>query len=147
MFWFKYYLYEIMNYNDILPKALEFFKEKMNAFSNKFNQSDLMSKITDVAKKAGCTTIYYALLLFYALADGEVPIQKKLIVAAALGYFILPLDFIPDVLPPGLVDDGAILLYALNQIRPYIHAGTEHKARTKLHEWFGQQEVYNLPKF
>ncbi|MDE5887063.1 MAG: DUF1232 domain-containing protein [Muribaculaceae bacterium] len=136
-----------MNYNEYLPKALEFFKEKMNAFSDKFNQSDLMKKITDVAKKAGCTPIYYALLLYYALSDGEVPLSKKLIVAAALGYFITPLDFIPDLLPAGLADDGAILLYALNQIRPYIHEGTEKKARAKLHEWFGEQEVYNLPKF
>lgn len=136
-----------MNYNDYFSKALELFKEKMNAFSDKFNQSDLMSKITDVAKKAGCTTVYYALLLFYALTDGEVPLSKKLIVAAALGYFITPLDFIPDFLPLGLTDDGAILLYALNQIRPYIHEGTEQKARTKLHEWFGPQDVYNLPKF
>ncbi|MBD5309554.1 MAG: DUF1232 domain-containing protein [Muribaculaceae bacterium] len=136
-----------MNYNEYLPKALDFFKEKMNAFSDKFNKSDLMKKITDVAKKAGCSTVYYALLLYYALTDGEVPLSKKLIVAAALGYFITPLDFIPDLLPAGLADDGAILLYALNQIRPYIHEGTEHKARTKLHEWFGPQEVYNLPKF
>ena len=103
-----------------------------------------MKKIAAVAKKAGSTSVYYVLLLFYALGNTAIPLSKRLTVIAALGYFITPFDFIPDLLPAGLADDTAILLYALQQIASYINEDVKSKAKAKLYEWFGEQDILDL---
>jgi uncharacterized membrane protein YkvA (DUF1232 family) len=65
----------------------------------------------------------------------------KLKVLGALGYFILPLDFIPDIiLGLGFTDDLAALAWALFTMRKYITPEIERKARERLREWFGPEE-------
>jgi uncharacterized membrane protein YkvA (DUF1232 family) len=57
-----------------------------------------------------------ATLLFRLLKDSRVPLAEKALFAAAIVYFISPIDFIPDVLPFfGQVDD--IYLIALTLVR------------------------------
>lgn len=57
-----------------------------------------------------------AALCFRLLKDGRVPLAEKALFAAAIVYFISPLDFIPDVLPfVGQIDD--IYLIALTLVR------------------------------
>ena len=46
--------------------------------------------------------------------DRRVPVVTKLIPMATLAYFLSPLDLLPDLLPYGLVDDFAILIFMLN---------------------------------
>ena len=59
----------------------------------------------------------------------------------ALGYFILPLDIIPDViLGLGFTDDLAALAWALFTLKKYITPEIERKARERLREWFGPEE-------
>lgn len=122
---------------------IKVFMEKINYFKDLYNPSALMKKVGAVAKKAGVSTVYYVLVLFYALGNKKIPISKRITVIAALGYFIAPFDFIPDLLPAGLADD-AIILYALKQISSYIDKEVEEKAKVKLHEWFGDQEIVEL---
>lgn len=140
------YLQASVKYKEYLPKAVDYFVEKKEAFSQKYNPEGLTKKVKAVAAKAGCTTIYYALLLFYALADEKMPLSKKVTVIAALGYFIAPVDFIPDFIVGGLIDDGSVLLYAIHQIQAYIDESVKEKSKAKLQEWFGPQEIYELPK-
>ncbi len=127
-----------------IGKTVGFFKGNIDKFKEKYNQSDLMSKIASVAKKAGASTVYHALLLYYALTSNEVPATKKVIVIAALGYFIAPVDFIPDFVLMGLIDDGSVLLFAINQIMPYITDEIKAKALAKLNEWFGKSEIVSI---
>ena len=69
------------------------------------------------------------------------PRSLKLKVLGALGYFILPLDFIPDfILGLGFTDDLAALAWALFTLRKYITPEIERKARERLREWFGPEE-------
>lgn len=100
-----------------------------------------MGKIASVAKKAGASTVYYALLIYYALMSDKVPTSKKVIAIAALGYFIAPVDFIPDFILMGLLDDGSVLLFAINQILPYITDDVKAKALAKLNDWFGETDI------
>lgn len=129
---------------DFVGKVMGFFNGKLNDFKEKYNQSDLLKKIASVAKKAGASTVYHVLLLFYALKSDEVPASKKVIVMAALGYFISPVDFIPDFVPLGLIDDGSVLLYAINQILPFINEDMKAKALAKLNEWFGKTDIISI---
>ncbi len=129
---------------DFIKKTTGYFNDKIDDFKEKYNPSDLMKKIGAVAKKAGASTVYHVLLLYYALTSSEVPTSKKIIVMAALGYFIAPVDFIPDFILAGLLDDGSILLFAINQILPYITDEIKEKALAKLKEWFGKSEIVSI---
>ena len=66
-------------------------------YAQYFNDSKLWKKLKKVAQKAGRKAVYYVLVLYYVSRDPSVPRSLKLKVMGALGYFILPLDFIPVV--------------------------------------------------
>ena len=113
----------------------------LDDYAQYFNDSKLWKKLKKVAKKAGRKAVYYVLLLYYVSRDPAVPKSLKFKVLGALGYFILPLDFIPDViLGLGFTDDLAALAWALFTIRKYITPEIEKKARDRLREWFGPEE-------
>ena len=62
-----------------------------------------------------------------------------------IGYFILPVDLIPDALPViGWTDDMAAVVWVLktvwNNITPEIRA----KARRQLARWFGEVDQTEL---
>lgn len=106
-----------------------------------FNDSKLWKKLKKVAQKAGRKAVYYVLVLYYVSRDPSVPRSLKLKVLGALGYFILPLDFIPDVIVAlGFTDDLAALAWALFTMRKYITPEIQVKARERLREWFGPEE-------
>ena len=59
-------------------------------------------------------------LLYHYLSDvamgryKEYNVCSLLYLVAAVIYLITPIDFMPDFLPTGLVDDSAIILWVLN---------------------------------
>lgn len=58
---------------------------------------------------------------YYCAIDPDTPARAKGILFAALGYFILPIDIIPDMLVVvGFTDDIAVLTAALAMIRTHI---------------------------
>ena len=68
-------------------------------------------------------------LLYQAFRNPDTPLQAKLMIAAALAYFILPTDSLPDFLPGlGFTDDAAIVALALRKLREILAA---HQARLK----------------
>src|SRR4051812_15660417 len=70
--------------------------------------------------------------MYFCLLDSRTPIWVKATVAAALAYFILPLDAVPDLLPiVGLSDDASVLAAALTAVAA--HITDEHHARAR--EW------------
>ena len=61
---------------------------------------------------------------YYCALDKETPLRVKGILFAALGYFILPADTIPDVIfGLGFTDDVAVLTAALAAVRAPYQAG------------------------
>ncbi|WP_274423156.1 YkvA family protein [Chelativorans sp. YIM 93263] len=58
---------------------------------------------------------------YYCALDHETPTRVRGILLAALFYFVLPLDMIPDFLAVfGFTDDVAVLAAALGAVRPHI---------------------------
>ena len=54
------------------------------------------------------------LAAYYCAFDQTTPFQVRAALVGALAYFVLPFDFVPDVLPLlGFTDDAAVLLTAL----------------------------------
>ncbi|HAX96229.1 MAG TPA: hypothetical protein DCY35_06895 [Prolixibacteraceae bacterium] len=108
-----------------------------NPYRKYFNENALWSKIGGFAKSAGQQVVYAVLLLFYMMKDPGTEVKKKLTIGAALGYFILPVDAVPDLTPIlGFTDDLGVLIYALSQISSAITDDIRQKAKMKMHEWF-----------
>lgn len=113
-------------------------KEKLKKYESDYSEKSLFDKIIKVAKKAGTTVIYAALLLFYTLQDPNVPAWAKAVIVGALGYFISPVDFIPDMIPViGYTDDLSTLIGAIVMVSMYIDEDKKNKAKSKLRDWFG----------
>jgi uncharacterized membrane protein YkvA (DUF1232 family) len=72
---------------------------------------------------------------YYCAFDEKTPLKTKGILLAALGYFVLPADTIPDfVLGLGFTDDLAVLTAALSAVRSQIKPAHKLAAREALAE-------------
>ena len=70
------------------------------------------------------------LAAYYCAFDRETPMQAKAALVGALAYFVLPFDFIPDVLPVlGFADDAAVLATALRLVAAYMRP--EHRVAAR----------------
>ena len=113
----------------------------LSKYEKDFSFDSLMSKIKESAKKAGLKAIYMALLLYYCLDSPTISTVDKAIIYGALGYFICPIDIVPDILPfIGLTDDIAVLAWAFSRVKSNVNDMTREKAKTKLKIWFGDYD-------
>ena len=118
-------------------KENEFRKIDITSYQNEYSETKLLSKLQKVAKRAGVKVVYAVLLCYYVVADKSVPFEAKAKIIGALGYFILPLDLIPDAIPMvGYGDDLTALYWALKSVYENITPEIDAKARRKLLEWF-----------
>ena len=119
----------------------------LSKYESEFSFDNLMNKIKESAKKAGLKAIYMALLLYYALESPTISTMDKAIIYGALGYFICPIDIVPDILPfIGLTDDIAVLAWAFSRVKKNVTDMTREKAKTKLKIWFGNYDEFNKTK-
>jgi uncharacterized membrane protein YkvA (DUF1232 family) len=113
----------------------------LSKYESEFSFDGLMNKIKESAKKAGLKAIYMALLLYYALESPTISTMDKAIIYGALGYFICPIDIVPDIIPfIGLTDDIAVLAWAFSRVKRNVTDMTREKAKTKLKIWFGNYD-------
>ena len=118
------------------------------SYSDKFSSKGFVEKISRIAKRAGSKLVYVALVLFYTLQSKEVSLKDKAIIVGALGYVISPLDVIPDAIPiVGLSEDLTVLMYVINKIWVDVPDDVKTKARTKLSEWFDEDELAEVEEF
>ena len=74
-----------------------------------------------------------AVAAYYCAIDPQTPVQVKAILMAALAYFVLPADTIPDFIAwLGFADDAAVLALAIRSVEPHIKEHHRHRARATL---------------
>lgn len=67
---------------------------------------------------------------YYAAFDSKTPFRTKAMLLAALAYFVMPIDVVPDfILGLGFTDDMTVLLTAFGLIRSNITDEHREKAR------------------
>ena len=116
-------------------------------YADKFSESNLWKKINAYAKESGQGTIYSALLMYYAWKREETPTWAKNVVLGSLGYFLAPIDGIPDLTPfLGFTDDLGVLSFGLVSIACYINTEVRNNARAKMTTWFGELNEEELDK-
>jgi len=107
-------------------------------YASYFDDGQFWDKVKKVAKKVGIKLVYVALTLYYAVKMSDLTAKDKALVLGVLGYFILPVDLIPDFIPVlGFTDDWAALLFVFYKISSSVTPEVKALAKSKLHEWFG----------
>jgi len=87
------------------------------------DEGDLREKFWRTARKAARQVPFMGEVVaaYYCAFDSKTPLRAKAILFAALGYFVLPADTIPDViLGLGFTDDIAVLTAAITAVRAHI---------------------------
>ena len=89
------------------------------------NARSVRSEFWAKAKRVGARLPFAEDLLaaYFCAFDRDTPRHVHVALVGALAYFVLPFDFVPDVLPLfGFADDAAVLATAIklvaNHIRP-----------------------------
>lgn len=108
----------------------------LSKYEKQYDESKFWKKVAGTAKKVGIKAIYCALVLYYSLQSPKISTKDKRIIWGALGYFILPLDLIPDFLPVGYTDDMAALMLALYKVARNITPEVKKMAEDKVATWF-----------
>ena len=115
----------------------------MNALSNQgdaqyYSRNGFWNKLRNFARTAGREVVENALSLYYTAQAPDTPAWAKTIIYGVLGYFILPVDAIPDLIPGvGFSDDLAALVAALATVEVHVTPEIKNRAKEKAAEWFG----------
>jgi uncharacterized membrane protein YkvA (DUF1232 family) len=73
------------------------------------------------------------LTAYYCAFDRQTPNHVRAVLLGALAYFVLPFDFLPDVLPiVGFTDDAAVMAGAIRLIWSNIQPAHREAARDAL---------------
>ncbi len=112
-------------------------KNPFSSFTRFFSEGAFWIKLKNFAQKAGVQTVYSALLLFYAYQRKDTPRWAKNVVLGVLGYFLAPIDAIPDLSPIlGYTDDIGVLSFGLVTIATYVNDDVKERAKSRLKIWF-----------
>ena len=107
-------------------------------YEKKYTDDSFWDKVVKFARTAGREVIEKALWLYYAAQQPNTPLWAKTAIYGALGYFISPIDVIPDITPViGYADDLTVLAAAVATVATYITADVKQHAADKLRGWFG----------
>ena len=121
-------------------------KQLFADYQKYFSVEGLKNKLSAIGKSAGASLVYLVLLLYYVVTDSKLPLKDRAIIYGALGYFILPVDLIPDAMPiVGFSDDMAAVIAALNAIKGNITPEAKSRARERLGRWFPAVTDKDLP--
>jgi len=76
-----------------------------------------------------------AVAIYYCALDRATPVHVRGSILAALAYFILPVDALPDFMPVlGFTDDAAVLAATLKLVSTYVRPEHRQAARRALGE-------------
>ena len=112
--------------------------EDPKEYQKDFTSTSFWDKVKDQASKAGKDLIEKGLVLYYTWDDKDTPLWAKATIVGALGYFISPIDAIPDVIPVmGYTDDMTVLVGALAAVATSIKRSHRDAASQKVEDLLG----------
>lgn len=101
-------------------------------------EADVRDKFWQTAKKAVRHVPFMedVVAAYYCALDRQTPMRAKMVMLGALGYFVMPVDAIPDfIIGMGFTDDVAVLAAAIAAIKANLtpaHRTAAKEALTKL---------------
>ena len=107
-------------------------------YQQQYSDLNFWEKIQDALWAAGKEVTEKAFVLYYVGIDPKTPNWAKTVIGSALGYFILPIDAIPDFTPVvGFADDLGVIVAAIASIGACINKTHIREAKLKTKEYFG----------
>lgn len=109
-------------------------KARVYAFNPK-KMKELLLQLGKYISKNGLSNVKENLLLMkdylYDVTTGkykDYDVKKLLVIIGAVIYVVTPFDFLPDFIPPGLIDDLSIVAWALKEASDELE---KYKQKTK----------------
>lgn len=103
-----------------------------------FEEGSFWRKLSRFAGRIGRSGVQQALTLYYAMRDPDTPRRAKATIAGVLGYLVVPIDAVPDVLiGVGYGDDLAALAFAASVVAMHVKKEHREAAAERLGIWFG----------
>ena len=110
--------------------------------SKKVSIGKVMRLINRRFQAAGQQTIYAILLLVNTFKRRTTPLFAKRIIIGILGYFIAPIDAIPDLTPIiGFTDDLGVVFFSVVTIASYITDDIRIESRQQVKRLFGELDL------
>lgn len=110
-------------------------------YAANFTAASFWQKAKATSCKLGEELLTRAIAMYYALQDSDTPRRARFVIVSALGYFILPLDAIPDIIPGvGYTDDAATIATAIIIVAAHVKPLHVLKAKAILDRWLGRDE-------
>jgi Uncharacterized conserved protein len=120
--------------------------QNLQGYENAYSEPRFWHKARRSAAAAGRQVLEKALWLYYGAQNPDTPKWARRVIYGALGYFVLPLDAIPDLAPlVGYTDDLGVMAAALGVVALHIDAGVREQARLRLQDWFGTADAGRRP--
>ena len=116
--------------------SARFSREEMEAIRKSLRDdakfgADFMARLKRVAKRIPFAEDLLA--AWFCARDPATPRRVRMTLLAALGYFVLPLDAIPDIMPLlGFTDDAAVIAAAIAAVAGSITIEHRERARQAL---------------
>lgn len=105
-----------------------------------YSPNKFLNKVKKYGMNLGFKVLYGVAILYCALKSPDMPKEHKLMILGVLGYFILPIDLIADILPTvGLADDIVIITKAISVIYSSITDEMKEEAHELLKNIFGEK--------
>ena len=109
-------------------------KARVYAFNPK-KMKELLLQLGKYISKNGLSNVKESLLLMkdylFDVTTGkykDYDVKKLLVIIGAVIYVVTPFDFLPDFIPPGLIDDLSIVAWALKEASDELE---KYKQKTK----------------
>ena len=109
-------------------------KARVYAFNPK-KMKELLLQLGKYVTKNGLSGVKENLLLMkdylYDVTTGkykDYDVKKLMVIIGAVIYVVTPFDFLPDFIPPGLIDDLSIVAWALKEASAELE---NYKQKTK----------------
>jgi uncharacterized membrane protein YkvA (DUF1232 family) len=81
---------------------------------------------------------------YFCATDSRTPTRVKGVLIAALAYFVVPTDLIPDFIATlGFTDDAAVLFAAIQTVAPHVKDDHRVRARDALQRLSGETDPIN----
>lgn len=94
---------------------------------------DFIGRLKRVAKRIPFAEDLLA--AWFCARDPATPRRVRMTLLAALGYFVLPVDALPDIMPLlGFTDDAAVIAAAIAAVAGSITVGHRERAKQALAE-------------
>ncbi len=120
-------------------------RRNLDKYKKYFNLDKVQGHARKFMRQMSTKGIYTLLLLFYAFQGKETPSWAKNIIIGTIGYFLSPIDAIPDLTPViGMTDDIGVLSFGIVTIACYINDEVRAKAVEQLTKIIGPVNVEDL---